>query len=390
MKPWLRRAARPLLFAAGVLLGVGTLVGSRFLAPGAGGADAPPADAPKGKLLDPAAPAKYGSGPVVLGFVDTDPPVVGYGLPPNMQTGLVAKLFVHEGQTVADGAELFAFDSTVQEATYKRALAAVEVARKDAGVAQQAVGDHQSKIALARQAVEAARTKETLTAESLRVSETAYRQSYVGESPEKVAQRLADEPKLLELRTTKLTAEQERKLKEAELNSLTTSGVPAAMAAKAEAGVLQAEATAGEAKAALDLCVVRARVPGIVEQINVSPGMTVGISSRTTALWFVPAGPRIVRAEVEPDFAQKVTLDPGQKERPVTVYDNTDSKLTYQGVLKRVGTSFLKSRNATDGLMSSESRVLECVIEVADWAPVSVPPKPPLRVGQKVRVNFGQ
>ena len=61
--------------------------------------------------------------------------------------------------------------------------------------------------------------------------------------------------------------------------------------------------------------------------------------------------------------------------------------LTYKGTVKRIGTAFLTKRSAADGFVQNETRALEAVIEVTDPAP---PNQPPLRVGQKVRVNFGQ
>src|SRR5262249_19570717 len=79
-KPMNRSYIRPVLYVLGVLVLVGTLVGARFLAPGAGGGtDA--TDPVKSRMQESAAPAKAGSGPVVIGFVDSNPTMVQYGLP---------------------------------------------------------------------------------------------------------------------------------------------------------------------------------------------------------------------------------------------------------------------------------------------------------------------
>ena len=75
---------------------------------------------------------------------------------------------------------------------------------------------------------------------------------------------------------------------------------------------------------------------------------------------------------------------PGKK---VTIYDNTDPKLTYEGTVERIGDAFLPKRRGGDALIPSDTLVLEALVIVSDPAP---PGKPPLRVGQKVRVNFGQ
>src|SRR5262249_2615006 len=133
---------------------------------------------------------------------------------------------------------------------------------------------------------------------------------------------------------------------------------------EAEAEISRAKALVGKADAALKLCTVTAHVPGIVERIAVSVGDVMGLGSRSTAVWLVPSGPRIVRAEVEPEFAHRVMMETSQagaKQREITIFDNTDSKVTYKGVLTRVGTSFLPKRAGNDGLLGNDSRVLECV-----------------------------
>jgi hypothetical protein len=90
----------------------------------------------------------------------------------------------------------------------------------------------------------------------------------------------------------------------------------------------------------------------------------------------------VVRAEVEAEFAHRVGLD--LRGKTVTIVDRTDPKLTYPGGVRRVGTTFLQKRG-TENLIS-DTRVLEVVIEVKNSTPAG---KPPLRVGQRVRVNLG-
>jgi multidrug efflux pump subunit AcrA (membrane-fusion protein) len=382
---------RPALFVLGVMLMVGTLLGARHLAPGAGGGDAPAPESAKSKLQDTTVPSKAGSGPVVLGFVDSDPPVVKFGLPPNMQSGLVAQIFVKEGDKVLAGAKLFAFDSSLQKADVKRAEAAVLTAEAKLNSARAAANEHSKKVGLQQQAVDVYKLKIDLAANAYKVAETNLLDSYKtqGFEASTFKERLEKDPKLLELRNAWETHMKERDVEAAKLEVLKSEPVDL-LAREAEAAITQAKAEVGKAQAALDLCTVVAHVPGIVERISVSPGDVMGISSQTPAMWFVPDGPRIVRAEVEPEFAHRVSLEvngPGSTERKLTVYDNNDSRNSYAGVLKRVGTSFLPKRNANEGLMGNDTRILECVIEVKDAAPAG---KPPLRVGQKVRVNFGQ
>ena len=69
----------------------------------------------------------------------------------------------------------------------------------------------------------------------------------------------------------------------------------------------------------------------------------------------------------------------------MTIYDDTNFALTYEGTVRRVADSFLPKRGADVALTVSPTRVLEVEIDIADPAPAG---KPPLRVGQPVRVSF--
>ena len=154
---------------------------------------------------------------------------------------------------------------------------------------------------------------------------------------------------------------------------------------EAQAAVEQAKAELAKAQSAVDLCVVRAKMPGTIEQVSIGPGTTMGVGTRAPALWLIPAGPRVVRAEIEAEFAHSVGS--GIVGKTVTVSDHSDPKLTYSGVVRRVGSTFLLKRSNAENFLGSDTRVLEVVIEVSDPAPAG---KPPLRVGQRVRVNLGQ
>ena len=150
----------------------------------------------------------------------------------------------------------------------------------------------------------------------------------------------------------------------------------------ATAKIAQFTATVADAQNALDACTLKARVAGVVERIYATPGQTFGPGSRAPVLWIVPAGKRIVRAEVESEFAPRVADKEGTK---VSITDSSNFAVTYEGTVRRVGTAFLAKRSQQDALALAPTYVLECVIDVTDPAP---PGKPPLRVGQPVRVSF--
>jgi multidrug resistance efflux pump len=375
------RRIRPVLAVLAVLLVVGTLLGARYLSPGSGGGGEPQ---PKSALPPASKPA---SGPVVIGFVGTDPEPATYGLPPHMASGQVEQVFVTEGQEVKAGDPLFAFDSKLPKAELDIAEKGllkirVEVARAKSGLDQYA-----KKVDLQRAVVKAAGRKVDLTAEAYKIAATNTRDFIMSSAPmttpSKLQERLELDPALFKLRVDNETAQSERDLEQAKLADLEAANMKLPVE-EAEAGVAQAQAVVAKAKVAVELCTVRAKVAGTVEQIHVSAGTTLGVGTRGTAVALIPSGPRIVRAEIEGDFAHRVGSD--KKGKEVTITDHTDGKLVYKGVVEHIGGAFLKKRSGGDGLLTSETLVLEARVVVTDPNPTG---KAPLRVGQKVRVNFG-
>lgn len=375
--PWLRKA-RPVLFVLGGLLLVGSLLGARLLATGT--ADETP------KTANPTN-GKGGSGPVVIGFVDTlEPSPVGYGLPPVLQSGLLAKISVKESQAVKAGEELFAFDTTIQEADLKTAEEAVKVAQAEVNAAQTKRAELLIQIEAQQVAVDAATSKAYLSERALEVGKQQFRDDYKTRAypPNEWDARLKTELKILELESVYQPALVAKKAEEAKLSALKKTDVEV-LVKKAEAGVAQAKSLAAKARSAVELCTVRAKTDGVVEQINVSPGTVLGISTRLPVLWLIPDGPRIVRAEVEAEFAHRVT--PDMYGRSVTIYDHNDPKLMYRGTFKRISGSFLQKRSGGDNLLGNETKVLEAVVAIDEPLPAGLPP---LRIGQKVKVNFGR
>jgi multidrug resistance efflux pump len=371
---WFRKA-RPVLLIVGLGLAIGSLLGSRALTNGHSEANAQPSGGPR-------APG----GPVVLGTVDTDPPPVAYGLPPVLQTGRVSKVFVKDGDEVKADQELYAFDATIQQQDVKRAEMAVAYANTQVKAAEELAKRHAGDVRLADKAVKAAERKVNLTDQQYKLVEQGLERYYKGEKiPESEwPERKKGEATLYKASVDYDTAVNELELAKAKRDELKTAD-PQVKVKEAEAGVKQAEAELDKARAAVDLCTVRAKTAGTVERVTISPGTTLGIGTRDPALWLIPAGPRVVRAEVEAEFAHRVGAD--LKGKTVTISDHSDPKLTYTGTVGRIANTFLLKRSGADNLLGNDTRVIEVVVEVKDPAPDK---KPPLRVGQRVRVNLGQ
>lgn len=375
---WLRRI-RPALIVLMVVLSVGMIVGAGALTAGHGNAN----DTTKSANPPAASSTKVG-GPITMGTVDSDPPPVSYGLPTVLQSGSVAEVFVKDGQEVKAGDKLYSFDTSIQTSDLRRAETAVAVQQRKVDEAKETAKQHAQKVTVLKTGVNVVAEKVKWQSYLVTLIEGNLNKGYMAEKipePEWKAKRDLN-PELYKANIDRTTAENELALKKAELVALEAAD-PQVLVREAEAGVDQAKAEEHKAQTAIDLCTVKAKTAGTIEQVRISPGATLGISTRDPALWLIPAGPRVVRAEVEADFAHRVSADIIGRE--VTIYDHSDPKFTYKGIVRRVGSTFLPKRS--ESLLQTDTRVLEAVVEVTDPAPAG---KPPLRVGQRVRVNLGQ
>ncbi|MBN9517522.1 biotin/lipoyl-binding protein [bacterium] len=330
---------RSLLVAAGGVALVGSLLGARLLGPGGGGGTDATGKAP------PAPAGKDTTGTVVLGTADSDPPPARYGLPPVLQSGQVVEVYVKQGEEVKAGQKLYRFSAPLLEAKVTEAVNAVDVARAKLAEARGEADLHASNVALQAQMVKAAETSVKLAADARLVGEWNKKEYYKGQgiTPERWPDLLKNEPELFDLFVKHQKAEIERDLAKVKLDAVKAAQEKklAPVVAVAEAEVKRYEALAADARELVAACTVTARVDGTVERVSVSPGDVMGISSQAPALVLIPAGPRVVRAEVEAEFASKI--GPNQIGRQVIVHDFTDPKVTFKGVVRGpLGGSFLR------------------------------------------------
>lgn len=328
-------------------------------------------------------------GTVVLGTVDSDPPPVAVGPPAVAGMATVDKVLVVDGATVKVGDPLIQFDDAIFQTKLKQAQAEAAAAAEDVVRADSQRKIHAITLDRQKDAVQTALSDHKEAYDYYGIALTQFNDVLKTERSFSTNQPLTTDEKKkrinenLDLRrlanltnNAKAKADDEQK----KLTSLELAPVEADYRA-AQQKVKRLEATVAEAQAAIDACLVRAKVAGVVEQVAVGPGATVGPGFRGPLLWIVPTGPRVVRAEVEAEFASKIADKLG---KPVTVYDHNNFALTYAGTVRRIGTSFLPKRSG-DPLGLTPTRVLECLIDVPDPSPAG---KPPLRVGQPVRISF--
>lgn len=373
---WLRKT-RSLLVAAGGVLLIGSLLGARLLGPGGGGTDS------TGKATPPPV-GKEAVGTVVLGTADSDPSPVGYGLPPILQSGRIAEIFVKQGDEVKAGDKLYRFDAQIPQAKLNEAEAAVGTAKAELAKAQGVLEAYDTTtLAPLAYAVEVSDEKVKLAYKAWQVGDYNLREKY--KDSMKIEEVLKNDPELFNLYVKHSEAKLEQGLanRKHEAGKVAKEKQVAPLVAVATAELKRYESMVAEAKAAVESCTIRAEQDGSVERVSVGKGDSLGISSRAPAMILIPAGPRVIRARVEAEFASKI--GPNQKGRAVTVLDFTDPKVTYPGRVRDIGGSFLPRRGNEGVLVQNETRALEVVIEVLDPAP---PGRPPLRVGQEVRVHF--
>lgn len=371
---WLRKT-RPVLIVVGLALLVGSLVGARALT---GGSNA----AASG---EPAPPPRAG-GLTVLGTVDSEKPQVAYGLPPVLQSGTISEVLVNEGDVVKVDQPLYKFDAPLQQATVDSAKAAVLTAKTKVKETEEGKKRHARNIEVAEKGVKALRSQ-AAAAESYQElvkknTEDAYKLNMF--APETWAGRLNIDATYADARNKYSAAYDAWQLKIAELEALRAAD-PQVLVEQAEAAVKQAEVALGNAQKMVELCTVKASTAGTVEHVTINRGTTLGVGTRTPALWLIPSGNRVVRAEVEAEFAHRV--GPDREGKSVTISDHSDATLTYSGVVRHIGGTFLPKRSGGENLLGNDTRVIEVLIDVPEPAPEK---KPPLRVGQRVRVNLGQ
>lgn len=353
---------------------------------------------------DPKAPRKPDAGPgglTILGTVDAAQGVVRVDPPAVAGAFAVKELLVDEGKVVAVGDPLVQLDDEVFQKALAEAKAALDEARWTRFKADYARGYEQPQLLRKQKlAVEAARYQWEKAIEARdrgaevfeRLLKTERTTSGDPLSDEEKLRRRRENLELLKADTAIELAKKNLEKEEIDQERLTAAltaadkaGAPAdADPQIAAAAVKRYEAKVAQAKAMVDACRVTAKVAGTVEQVEAKPGMLYNPGTRLPLMQIVPSGERIVRAEVDAEFVSRVT---DKKDQKVKITDSHHFGHTYEGVVTRIGTSLLPKRGAGDLLAGPPAKVLECRIRILDPAP---PGKPPLVVGQPVRVVFGQ
>jgi multidrug resistance efflux pump len=146
--------------------------------------------------------------------------------------------------------------------------------------------------------------------------------------------------------------------------------------AKVEVDVHQAQLE--QAARGVRDCLLTAPADGTVLRILVGPGDVLGAQPKQAAVVFCPDGRRIIRAEVEQEFARDVAV--GQL---AAVQDDTTADgPIWHGRVLRVSDWYTHRRSILqEPFQLNDVRTLECLIALD-------PGRQPLRIGQRVRVTI--
>ena len=296
---------------------------------------------------------------VGIGFVDVKRGLIS--LFPH-QIGSVTDILVEESTKVAKGTPLLKMDDQAARFTLARAEADLIAAKAVLSQAKKAPEAHAIDISLQKKAIDAKQSslddaKDKL--ERIKLSRDKFGKAQVDEAENGV--------KMLELA---LKAEQE-KLTKLELED------PQVTLIKAQEDVKAKTAQRDLAQLGVDECVLKAPMDGSVGRIQTTVGDTFGSPTKQAAMLFCPDEPRIIRLEIEQEFANRLKV--GQS---ATIQDDTTSAGSWHGKVARISDIYAERRTFVQGpFQFNDVRNLECIIELD-------PNQEPLRIYQRVRVTL--
>jgi multidrug resistance efflux pump len=311
-----------------------------------------------------AAPANFScarGGVVCFGHVDMEHGIAS--LYPLVQ-GRVARIEVSENQAVTAGTVLLRLDDYQAGRRVHEAEAELLAAQEQLVQARKLPRQLEIRLNRQRAAIEAVAHRLEGARAGLATKKRMQKKKLASADDVEAAAATVRELIALE------RAEQER-LRELQLED------PCSAVRKAEAGVKAKQAQLEQARRGVEECALKAPADGTVLRMLVSPGDVLGLQPRQPAVEFCPTGRRLIRAEVEQEFADQVAT--GQT---ALIEDDARSRGMWTGRVLRVSDWYTKRRSILlEPSQFNDVRTLECLVAVD-------PGQPSLRIGQRVRVTF--
>lgn len=280
------------------------------------------------------------------------------------QSGRVTELLVEENKQVAKGSALLRLEDHQAVSRVAASRATVEVAEVQVEQAGKQVQRLSSLITQQEAAVEVAKQR------LLAARETLSRKRRLAE----LDQLPPEEVTIAEHLVKELEAVQ--RAEQARL-TVQRSQDPTAELRRARAELSSARANLTLAEQALEECTLVAPVDGVVLRMYTKVGDVVGEPVKKPALLFGTRGARMIRAEIDQEFARGLKVD-----QVAEVQDDIRPDRVWNGWVHHVSDWFLPRREILDELVQTrETRTLECMIALE-------PNQPPLRIGQRMRVTI--
>jgi len=299
---------------------------------------------------------------VCLGYIDLEHGVTS--LAP-LQLGRIDKVLVQETDVVKAGDVLLQLEDTPARHRVEEAEAALASARNLLAQSKQAAQTHQQRLGQQKAAVEAMRQR--LAAARIQLS----RKEELLQINSANAQDVASAAHLVKEIESLEKAEQS---KLAELDLIN----PELEVRNARTQIAVMESRVKQARDALEECKLKAPRDGTVLRIMAGPGDMVGGPNRAAVILFAGDGPRLVRVEVEQEFARRVQVG-----RPARVEDDTDPSRVWSGKVLRVSDWYTQRRVILqEGPSLHDVRTVECLISLD---PDQTAPRLGLRVQVTIR-----
>lgn len=281
--------------------------------------------------------------------------------------GRVIAAPVPEGREVESGAVLLQIDDALAQARLKEAKVELRAAQERLMQAKRLVAHQKMRVIMQTAALDAARRKlDAAEAQARKVQR--HFQDRTGGSREDVDA------------ATQLVAEaragvrvEQAKLEMAELID------PQAAVRLAEFDVASKSEQVEKAELGVRECKILAPCKGVILRRMVNVGEVVGPTQNRPAIEFCPSGDRIVRAEVEQEFARELYV--GQKAR---ISDDITGEGEWHGVVERISDWYTRRRAVlVEPMQYNDIRTLEVILRLTENDP-----KNPLRINQRVRVRL--
>jgi multidrug resistance efflux pump len=353
----MRKARSLSVWLGGLILLAGSVTGTFMVLhsrAGDGAAPAPP---------ETVSAAPRGEGVICIGHVDVEPGV--RSLYP-LQPGRIVEVLVREEDAVSKGAVLLRLDDRPAKFLVEQAKADLQAAELQLTDARRLPQQHKIKISQQKLAIQAIEHRLSAARHGLSRKLSLVKGGNASSEEGDAATDLVHE--------LEAAVEVEKdKLRELELIDPTTK------ITLAEADISAKRSKLSQAEYALDECSLRAPEAGKILRVLVGAGDLLAGQPRQPAIEFCPESPRIVRAEVEQEFANRVV-----KGQIATIEDDSRATVKWQGKVMRVGDWYTHRRSILqEPLQFNDVRTLECIIQID-------PSETMPRIGQRVRVYLGQ